>query len=42
MNQKDCIVLYLGKKGMEEVLLILQKYTEHNRGKFNKERVLLI
>ncbi len=41
MNQKDRIVLYLGKKGMEKALPILQKYAEQNRQKFNKEGVLL-
>ncbi len=41
MNQKDRIVLYLGEKGMEKALPILQKYAEQNRQKFNKEGVLL-
>lgn len=41
MNQKDRIVLYLGEKGMEKALPILQKYAEQNRQKFNREGVLL-
>lgn len=41
MNQKDRIVLYLGEKGMEKALPILQKYAEQNRQKFNRDGVLL-
>ena len=41
MDQKDRIVLYLGEKGMERALPILQKYAEQNRQKFNREGVLL-
>jgi bifunctional DNA-binding transcriptional regulator/antitoxin component of YhaV-PrlF toxin-antitoxin module len=41
MNQKDKIVLYLGDKGIEHALPIIQKYAEKNRQKFSKEGVLL-
>lgn len=41
MNQRDRIVLYLGDKGIERALPILQKYAEKNKQKFNKEGVLL-
>jgi len=41
MNQKDRIVLYLGEKGMERALPILQKYAEQNREKLSQEGVLL-
>ncbi len=41
MNQKDRIILYLGKEGMGKALPILQKYAEQNKQKFNREGVLL-
>lgn len=41
MNQRDRVVLYLGKEGIEKALPLIQQYVDQHRQKFNRKGVLL-
>ncbi|MFA5086731.1 MAG: hypothetical protein WC470_00305 [Candidatus Paceibacterota bacterium] len=41
MNQKDKIILFVGEKGIDRALVLLQEYVQKNRAKFGKKGILL-
>jgi hypothetical protein len=41
MNQKDKIILFIGEKGIDRTLQLLQEYVLKNRAKFEKDGILL-
>ncbi len=41
INQKDKIILFVGEKGINRALALLQEYVQKNKAKFNKKGILL-